>query len=252
MISWSREKQLSILGATVLVAVVFLGVPIFFTFYRAPTCFDGKQNQNETGVDCGGQCSLICKAEALPQIVRWQRVFRVVPGTWNAVAYVENPNTDSGALRVPYVFKLYDSRNILVAERHSLTDILPRKTFAVFEGGFSVGDRIPTRVVFEFGTPIWQRGFVAEAKLSVSGDKLEDVSGAPRLTALITNPNLSPVSDIEVVAIIYDIAENALASSRTTVDLLRSGESAEISFTWPEPFSGLAVRQEFLYRVKAR
>ena len=35
-----------------------------FEFKPAPNCFDGKKNQEETGIDCGGSC-ISCEVKAL-------------------------------------------------------------------------------------------------------------------------------------------------------------------------------------------
>ena len=37
----------------------------------APTCFDGKANGLENGIDCGGNCNLMCTDEVKPLIVEW-------------------------------------------------------------------------------------------------------------------------------------------------------------------------------------
>jgi Mg-chelatase subunit ChlD len=50
------------------------------------------------------------------------------------------------------------------------------------------------------------------------------------------NKSLQDVSNIEVTAIVYDGNNNAVAASRTYVNTVKKGETAQAVFTWPQPF----------------
>ena len=52
--------------------------------------------------------------------------------------------------------------------------------------------------------------------------------------AVIENPSTNPVYDVEVVALVYDSKENAIAASRTFIDKLDKKSGEEVTFTWPE------------------
>lgn len=250
MLSWSLRRQLLIAGIAILFVLFVIALPTFFVVYRAPSCSDGKQNQKEAGVDCGGPCSLLCKAAALQPIVHWQRVFPATGGVWNALAYVENPNLASGVRRIGYLFKLYDAGNILIAERRGETDIPPRKVFGIFEGGISVGERTPTRVAFEFTeAPPWDKTVSPNPELRISDHALSRLDTSPRLDATLSNANLFSVLNIEVVAVVYDGEGNAIAASRTQVGKLAPKTSVPLVFTWPSPFPGRPSRVETVYRV---
>jgi hypothetical protein len=79
---WGMKRQLFyalvVLGV-VAVLVVVLG---FVFFYKAPTCIDGKMNQNEEGVDCGGVCVKVCEAPAISAV--WARSVKVADGVYQA------------------------------------------------------------------------------------------------------------------------------------------------------------------------
>ncbi|HEU5114911.1 MAG TPA: hypothetical protein VFT82_04055, partial [Candidatus Paceibacterota bacterium] len=117
MASWSTRRRWSYLLIFAALVVLFFGVPFFFLFYKAPTCFDGKQNGNETGIDCGGSCARLCPADFAAPRVLWSYSVQVVPGVFNSLAYVQNPNPSVEADNVPYLFRLYDSQGLLIAER---------------------------------------------------------------------------------------------------------------------------------------
>ena len=58
---------------------VFGGVVFWIYQSTRPvlTCFDKIQNQDEEGVDCGGKCQILCRADSIKPIVYWQRFFKV-------------------------------------------------------------------------------------------------------------------------------------------------------------------------------
>src|SRR3989338_2125266 len=110
MNQWSRRRKRIILALIFFILIVLIGLPIFFLFYRAPTCFDGKQNGDEIGVDCGGSCRLLCTAQSLPLILKGDpRVLEVAENTFEIVALIENPNANGEIYRARYIFKLYDA-----------------------------------------------------------------------------------------------------------------------------------------------
>ena len=72
---------------------------------------------------------------------------------------------------------------------------------------------------------------------------------SPRIDAVLGNKTLEPISNIEVVAIAYDEYDNAVGFSRTFIDKLGKGESQDIAFTWPKPFTSNIVKIEIIPRV---
>ncbi|MBI2476448.1 MAG: hypothetical protein HYV67_04385 [Candidatus Taylorbacteria bacterium] len=250
MVSWSAKRQFFYISAAILVFLFALALPTFFVTYKAPSCRDGVKNHGELGIDCGGPCSVLCKAAALDLIVHWQRAFKVKDGVYNALAYVENPNLDSGADAVSYLFKLYDKDNLLIYERRGKTSVPANKIFGIFESNIATGSRLPARTFFEFSpAPVWRKQSGREAPLAVTNRLFSSEGGSPRLTALLENRGIDAVYNIEVVAIVHDETDNAMAVSRTVVDGVGKGASVPLVFTWPEPFLTPATRSELLYRV---
>lgn len=238
MIEWATRRKLQYFGIIVAFFVIFFVIPFYIFIYEAPTCFDRIRNGNELGVDCGGSCRLLCSAEIGKPVSRWDpRVFKVSPGVYSAVAYLENPNVTGESLLAPYVFRLYDKQNILVAERSGTTFIPKGKTFAIFEGNIVTGERIPTRATFDFTRDlVWERNLLPEPELIVTNKALSKEETAPRVDATVKNNGLDRVINIELVAIISDATGNAIGASRTFIENLEKGESKQVVFTWPNPF----------------
>jgi Mg-chelatase subunit ChlD len=236
--NWATKRKLQYFGIIVAVIIVFFVIPFYIFIYKAPTCFDGMKNGDELGIDCGGACRLLCSAEIAKPISKWDpRIFKVSQDTYSVIAYLENPNPTAEALHAPYSFKLYDKDGVLITERKGETFIPKGQIFAVYEGNFSVGERVPTRATFSFtGDLVWTKNLASVPKLSVTNKALSHEDVSPRVDARITNESLDPVTNIELVAIIFDGAGNAIGASRTLAEILNSGESRQLVFTWPQPF----------------
>ena len=114
-ISWAAKKQLTYL---LIFLIVIVGI-IFAVWLKitVPSCTDGKQNQDEKGVDCGGVCSKECLGEIKDLAILWSKPLKVAGNNYDAVALVENRNLFLSAKSVRYQFKFYDDRNILIASR---------------------------------------------------------------------------------------------------------------------------------------
>jgi len=252
MSAWAAKKKTAYFLIVVATLLIVVGVPSFFATRHAPTCSDGLQNQGEAGVDCGGSCALQCAFQVPEPIIRWARSFKVAPGVYNAVAMVENTALDVGTDRIAYTFKLYDNRNVLIAERAGETFLPPKRLAPIFEGGIRTGERTPSRTFFEFSAvPVWKRVPPKEdSALVVANTTLRDEASRPRLEATVSNTAIRTVRGIEVVAVIYDKNDNAIAASKTLVDSLPKDASARLVFTWFEPFSAPVGRTEIISRVK--
>lgn len=238
MNEWSSRRKNIYLA----VVVLFLSSVSFYIFwvfwYTAPTCTDGIKNGDETGVDCGGSCALVCPASTLRPIISWDpRLFEVSPGIWSALIYVENPNIDTEASYFPYTFTLYGDDNNVVAKRTGATILPKNRTVGVFEGGISVPeDTKPKRATFDMGNIVWRKNSATEPDIAITHSPLLKLDTTPRVEAVVKNNDIQNLRNIELVATIFDGADNAIAASRTFIEELKAGESANVFFTWQKPF----------------
>ncbi|OHA89671.1 MAG: hypothetical protein A3C70_03365 [Candidatus Zambryskibacteria bacterium RIFCSPHIGHO2_02_FULL_43_14] len=241
MNEWSRRRKRIILSLIIFVLVFIIGIPLFFLLYHAPTCSDLKKNGNETGVDCGGSCQLLCTAESLPLISKGDpRVFKVRENTFEIIALVENPNTSGEIYRAGYTFKLYDALSTIPFAIIEGETYVPKSTiFAIFEGPFKFeGGTIPTRVTLEWKTEsfVWQKNILQVPELKVKESRFSREDTRPRLDVRIENLSLENVSNIDLVAVISDETGNIFTASKTFIDTISAGKSISAVFTWPEPF----------------
>ncbi len=236
-ISWSSKRKFYYGGSVALVLVVIFSFAFFNFFYKAPMCSDGKKNGDETGVDCGGSCTNLCSGDTIMPIIYWSKAFNISGNVYNIAAYVENPNLNSSNPKATYEFKIFDDKNILLGSRKGETFIPQNKKFIVFEPGFVITNKKPKYVEFDFTSfSPWQKNTAKEADLNVKYSPLSGTSTAPRIDGTISNASQKSVDSLELVALVQDSQENAVAVSRTFVDNLAKGTSQDFVFTWPKPF----------------
>lgn len=246
--SWASRRRATYTFGVILFFLIVIGGPVAYHFLTIPpSCTDGKQNQGETSIDKGGPCQILDERMLSPVATLWTRSFRVRSGSYNAVAYIQNPNANAGALDVRYKFGLYDDQNVLVAEREGVTSIMPGAITPVFEGSIDTGNRIAVHTYFELmSTPIWQRLQNAADPIKIGSVVSSDIDTMPRLTATAENQSVADISGIAFVAVLFDGAGNAFAASQTALDELRGGESRTIFFTWPDPLHTAIGRTDII------
>lgn len=253
MLSWSQKRQFFIIAGGLAAAALFFGASVFVAWYRSPSCFDKKQNQNERRVDCGGPptggCALLCPDETIAPLVHFVRALPAGEAVWSAVAYVENKNPTAGALRVPYVFKLYDADNLLAYERRGTTFIPPQSAFPVVEGGLRVGERAPTRATFEFLAPPRFLTMEESPRLLIRNRAFRAEDDVSRLEAELYNPALTAVAEVVVSALLYDNTGTVFAASDTVIKKIASQSAVALDFVWQRTFPAPPARSEIFYQV---
>ncbi len=248
--TWAFRRRLIYIA----ILIVFFGGLGFWIGYphlnKPPTCTDGKQNGEETGVDCGGSCALACVATVEDLKIIWSRSFEIVPGRYNAVAYVENQNKNAMVAKIKYRFRFADKNNLYIGSREGETTIPPSGKIAIFEPAVDLGSSVPVYTSFEFiQRPIWTQvplEKIRQSKLTLSDITLEDEFNLPKLYAKIENTTFLTFPNVKVVAILYDRSGNALSASQTYIEKLGPEATEEMSFTWRSPMAKPVVTKEII------
>ncbi len=252
MSSWAKQRQLGYLGGVFLVIMVIISIPLYSYLTKEPTCFDGRQNGIERGVDCGGLCVVQCTNDIAQPVTHWARAFQVEGGMYDVAALVENVNM-FGTGELLYRFRVYDADNFVIQERMGKSFALPHDKWVIFEGGVNVGERTPNRVFIDFpDTGTWVTVSLPEGErpsLAVVGQRLEEKNGVPRLSATVANRSPFPINDIEIVALVSDAEENTLGVSRTYIDTLPKYGEETVVFTWREQFADIPAEINIFPRV---
>lgn len=245
-ISWAVRKQFSVLF--VIAAVIIAAALLILFSLNNPTCSDGKKNQGEENIDCGGPCEP-CVGEIKNLIVHWSKAFKLKDGKYEVVSLVENPNIFAGIPSVKYKFNIYDNKNVLIAVKSGETFINPDEKFLIFEDNLDIGEKTPKYVFLEIDTVAkWKRIENEKFQLVVSQKQFFNTEPFPRLIIKIDNKSLMPAENILLSAVLYDSRQNVIAASASEIDYLPGDSGKETVFTWPEIFSEEPSSIEILFR----
>ena len=235
-IPWTAKRQITYF--LIFVIIIFAAAYFIWKGVSKPTCFDGRRNQSEEGIDCGGPCLKKCLGEVKELIVLWSRFFETSKGKYDVAVLVKNPNLFLSISSLKYQFKIYDKDNILIAVKEGETFITPGETFPIFETNVDVGLRTPGQVFIEFEkSPQWERNEKEKPSLVVSKKQFFNEPPFPRLAVTLENKSVLPVYNIFIAAILYDKDKNVQGVSVTKIDAISGESSEEIVFTWPQIFS---------------
>lgn len=247
--SWAARRRLLIviilgLFATAVAAVIFIA-----TIYKAPSCFDNVQNQDESGIDCGGSCSKLCTAQVQPPTVLFTKAFSNGFGGTNVVALVQNQNTNAYAKAVPYALTVYAADQTIIYSAKGTVDLPPSTSVPIFVSGIQTGNQVPSRVFLSIDSaaPDWQRAITDTRVIPVvSNTTIAGTAAAPTITSTLTNPSTTVLSNVLVVVMVRDAAGNVIAASQTVVPTIGSLGSAQALFTWTSPFTALPASTQVM------
>jgi hypothetical protein len=250
--NWAQRRKLLYMMSILLVLAIALSLVVRQATKVAPTCYDGKQNQSEVGVDCGGPCTFYCVNELGEPKVRWVRTFEIRPGIVHAVAYIEHTYPTAAARKIHYSFRLYDEKNTLITEREGDTYLGTMGRTAIVETLIKTGNVKPSIVRFAIAPPIpWEKIPAEYSQVVIKTDRtfLEPLVDSTRLTATIENTSRISFRDTDVVALLYDKDDNVVTSSQALVQTLPGMSSQTLSFTWPFAMPVPITRIEIIPRL---
>ncbi len=246
---WAKRMQIRIAVGIILTLLVVIGGGTFAFVYRAPSCLDQKQNQDEKGVDCGGKCTYLCTAQVSPIQVLLYRSLSLPGGRTDVIAYIQNPNRNAQAKRAPYTLELYAADATILVRMQGFIDIPAGALVPLYIRAAAQGSAV-TRAFVSFDpskTP-WTniRGLYTLPRVS---DIVLSEDASPRVTAKLSNELFDAIYDVRAVAVVFDSNNTAIAASETLVPVIRAQSSVPITFTWNESFTTPADRVEVMSTV---
>lgn len=236
--SWASRRRAAYGTGVFLFLVCVIGGPALYWYITIPpSCTDGIMNQGETAPDRGGPCLLLDSGVLAHAPALWSRSFRVRDGVYNTVTYIQNTNENAGVRSVAYRLALYDSQNVLIAERKGRTFIVPGSITPIFEPEIETGSRDVVRTYFEYDEKLqWERMTDRAKELSLNDITLNTPDTTPSISAMLTSNAVENLNRVYFIVTVFDQAGNAMAASRTFLEVIEPRERREIVFTWPSPF----------------
>jgi len=222
---------------------------VFFLIWNAmrtpASCVDGRQNQNEEAVDCGGVCGACTEVvEGEPFVIDAVTLLPASEDRYNVLVELKNPNAFYGARSVPYVIRLLDVQGLEIERVQGTTFILPGQVRYIVESNI-LSDVVPARaeVDVDLSRTEWVRfnGF-EDPDFIVDGERFGLLADGSvyYAEAFGSVHNRSPFDfqRVYVAVVIRDERGTALAVNQTIMDDFVNFTQRDFRLPWRYTFPG--------------
>lgn len=249
MLTLTRDtKRLTIIAIYFLIFLV-IGTGLYLIFKPRPTCFDGKENQNEQGIDCGGICALACMEKIVGNDLLVREIAFIPTGDrgrYDVVARIFNPNNDIGAASFQYSLLLRDASGKEIGRVTNSSFILPQETKTLL--AFNIEPTVaPAKAVIELSDFKWTRlrGYRAKPELNIYSKRYVEHPNQSAFGAAlgtVVNESIYDFRRIRVKVVLRDDAGRPLAANQTELQTVNVGREQEITLVFPQPFAGTVTQ----------
>jgi len=221
--SWRLRKQI-IYGS--IIGLLFLFI-IFLIYFKLrpqvlPSCFDGKKNQNEEEIDCGGPCPP-CELKSVQSFKIYPTQFLTYEKTIDLIGLIENPNPNLSLKKLKYYFEIYDLNNILKATTSiKETNLEPETKKYLLEINYPKPNFLIGKVRLKILEPNREDWFKKEKeKLPITyyNEKLAKEDNKWKIQLTLFNQSYQK-QNIEAIGLVYNQNNNLISAGITKVLLL--------------------------------
>src|SRR3989344_2801586 len=238
-------KQI-IFGSFFLIILFLFGFAVYFLFFKQPpTCFDKKQNQNETGIDCGGSCQA-CELKTIhPLETSWVRFFSA-DGKAVLAAEIKNLNLNYASDNFSSDFEVFGKNGEKIKRISKINSFIYASDIKclieITDIDYSDIDNVKLSfsnvnwlVKDEFSKPAIQIREITTKALS--GNSEIEISG----TAL--NENNYPLPLIRIIAFLNNSSVLKIGASKTELDDIPAYGEKTFKIIFPK---NISLRQSSL------
>lgn len=249
-----NKKRIVIISIYLLIAASIAG-GIYFSKKPEPTCFDGLQNGNEEGVDCGGSCLRVCSINATQDISVEKTGF--IPGSSSArfdvYSEISNPNSFLGGKRFSYEFSLRDASGNIIAAKTGNSFILPGEKKYLIEHNLE-SETPPAEAMLNVKNVEWVefQDYQEKPQLKIINRQYRETNSETvfsEAAGLLKNESPFDFNKIKVKVALKDGNGEIIALNSTEMNTVKSGEDREFKVVWPSRFPGSVSNMEFQSEV---
>ncbi len=204
-------------------------------FKPVPTCFDGKQNQNEVGVDCGGDC-ISCDLKNLEKLeIKDISLFRASDGV-GVVVSLYNPNISWGAKELTYDIEVKNNLGEVIKTINSKSFIYSGELKYIVEPYIKVDRSEVSNANFYISNEIWESSEIfIQPNIEVSDINTTKKDGDfLKVTGTLGNKDEVDYSNVNIIALLYSKNGDLVSTSKTKLDGLKSFESYKFIINFPK------------------
>jgi len=241
-----RKRKQIIITSVLAVFLILVLVGVYFSWIKQPaTCFDGKQNQKEGGVDCSGPCAMSCERLTIKDVqVEWVEAVQLKDGHYDLAAKITNPNPNYGLSLIRYTFKVFDEAGASLLEQKGKDFILPGQSKYLIEGNLALSTA-PAKVTVtidkaskeewlklsqDYQTP---EIYVHDKLVQPLADNKEGIQAS----GIIKNNSNYDFDRILVTIVLFDENNKIIGVNKTEARTVLAGEDRYFTALWFSPFS---------------
>jgi hypothetical protein len=205
----------------------------FFFFATYPTCFDGIQNQDETGVDCGGHC-VSCelknaRIDAFPATVLSGGELR------STVAVpIKNIATHYGVYRFDYTVTVFSDFGTELGTYVGVSSLMPSEEKYIVVPNIAIDPRDIDKVTVDTQNEIWKsEGELQRTTFNFDEVETHILSSDIRTTGVIRNEGANAFSGVLVTGLLFSRDGAMLGASKTKVSYVPAYDEAAFELFYP-------------------
>ena len=236
-------------GGIFLIIIIGIISIFYFSFRAKPSCFDGKQNQGEEGIDCGGPCAQICFPPDFRNIeVLWTKLLptdkRLI-----LISKIQNPNAELGAYDFDYEFSISKNNQVLKTV-NGKSYIYAQEVKYIVEFIDKENIDLNSSLNLSFKNISWTKAEKFKKPNIILLDKkyLSD-KDFNHIIGKIKNNDFVLLKNIKIIANVYN-ENNLILSSVNTINQLDVGETKSFDIVFPLSVNLDSAQTEIVIEAK--
>lgn len=222
-------------GLFFLIIILIIISIFYFNFRSKPSCFDGKQNQGEEGIDCGGPCLKTCLTPDFRNIeVQWVKLLDV-KSQLILMAKIQNPNSNLASYSFDYEFnilsngqilkKIYGESFIYAEEVKYIEEFINKENI----------DNKNLEVKFVIKNIHWVKSKnFTKPKIDLMNTDIQFKDDFNYVFGRIKNSDFISLNNIQILANLYDDRNSLISSSKTLIDDISPAEIKDFEIIFPK------------------
>jgi hypothetical protein len=247
----SRSVKRLIIIATYLAIVGGLVFVVWSAGREVASCSDGKKNQNEKNVDCGGVCSA-CEQRLVGEEfeIRSVHLLQGAENKYDVLVEIRNPNALYGASSVPYSISLTDADGLQIESVRGETFVLPNQDRSIIEIGIPAATTPSgAQVEIDLEGTVWVKfADFADPDFIVDGKRFGTIesgsSDYAEAFGSIHNRTTFDFQRVHVGVIIREPDGDPIAVNKTIVDDFVGFTQRDFRLPWQYQFPGNLSRMD--------
>ena len=212
-------------------SALFLTVFIIYLIWFKPatTCFDNRRNQNETGIDCGGQCPACeIKTLILPE-VSWLKYFPA-DNQIIVAAEIKNSNLNYAADFFSYTIDIYDNGGVKIKSLMKNSFIYAGEIKYLVEP-VEIDSKKIKEIKISFSNINWK---LNEEFKKPTAQLREIKTESTVVSGFLTNNNAFRLSKIRIFGFLYNQYGILIGASKTELENVSAFEEKFFKINFPK------------------